>query len=229
MTLPILISVPHAGSRVPPEVAPQCALSEKDIREDADGGAAEIYDLDSEVAAFLTTDVARAIVDLNRAENDRRPDGVVKTHTCWNVPVYRTPLTEPAIEALLARYYRPYHRRLRELAGAGVRLGVDCHTMAALGPPIGPDPNLERPWVCLSDGEAACPTEWLTSLAACLERAFDHPVSINVPFSGGHIIRSHAAELPWVQLELSRAPFMTLAEKRSRVLTALNAWCERLT
>ena len=38
--------------------------------------AAEIYDLRERVAEFLTTDVARAVLDLNRAPDDRRPDGV---------------------------------------------------------------------------------------------------------------------------------------------------------
>ncbi len=34
----------------------------------------------------------RAVVDLNRAPDDtapENPDGVVKSHTCWNVPVYK--------------------------------------------------------------------------------------------------------------------------------------------
>ncbi len=226
MSLPLLISVPHAGLSVPPEAAPYCILTARQIAEDGDEGAAEIYDVEDRVAAFVTTDVARAIVDVNRAEDDRRADGVVKTHTCWDVPVYRESLPEDAVEQLLARYYRPYHAQLSKLAGTGVRLGVDCHTMAAKGPPIGPDPDAERPWVCLSNAEGACPQAWFDSLAAALERAFEHPIARNTPFQGGYIIRSHAGELPWVQLELSRATFLTNREKRSHVLSALTTWCQ---
>lgn len=225
MSLPLLISVPHAGLSVPPEVAPYCILTTRQIAEDGDEGAAEIYDFQDRVAAFVRTDVARAIVDMNRAEDDRRADGVVKTHTCWDVPVYRESPPESRVEQLLARYHRPYHARLSELAGIGVRLGVDCHTMAAKGPPVGPDPDVERPWVSLGNAEGTCPQAWLDSLAASLERAFERPVSLNTPFQGGHIIRSHAGELPWVQLELSRATFLTNVEKRSRVLSALTRWC----
>jgi hypothetical protein len=65
----------------------------------------------------------------------------------------------------------------------------------------------------------------MRSLAQCLERASGESVSVNHPFKGGHIIRSHAAELPWVQLELSRAPFATNREKRMFVLEALGEWC----
>ena len=92
MKLPLLLSLPHAGLRVPDEVAHLCTLTEREIAEDGDEGAAAIYDLAGDVDAFVTTDVARAIVDLNRAVDDRRRDGVVKTHTCWDVPIYREPL-----------------------------------------------------------------------------------------------------------------------------------------
>ena len=89
MKLPLLASVPHAGWRVPEQAEPYCVLTPQEILEDGDVGAAEIYALEPEFDAYLITDVARAIIDLNRAEDDRRPDGVVKTHTCWNVPVYQ--------------------------------------------------------------------------------------------------------------------------------------------
>ena len=179
-------------------------------------------------SAYLSTDIARAIVDLNRAEDDRSPDGVVKTHTCWNVPVYREFLPDSLVEELLDRYYRPYHVRLRELSQSGVKLGVDLHTMASHGPPVGPDPGVERPWVCLSNGEGTtCPQEWFESLKACFEESFGTNVRLNDPFKGGFITCSHSAELPWLQVELSRAAFMTNIEKRQGVLAALRQWCEQ--
>jgi N-formylglutamate deformylase len=223
--LPLLLSVPHAGLRVPAEAESYCALTPREIAADGDEGAAEIYALESQVVAFHTTDVARAIVDLNRAPDDRRPDGVVKTHTCWNVPVYREFPPEEVVEALLDRYYWPYQRGLSGLAGGEAILGVDCHTMLAKGPPIGPGPGIERPWVCLSNGEGTCPQPWIESLRQCFEEVFDGPVTINDPFRGGYITRTHSAEMPWVQLELSRTPFLDWAPKRQRVLTALANWC----
>jgi N-formylglutamate amidohydrolase len=96
-----------------------------------------------------------------------------------------------------------------------------------VGPPIGPGAAVERPWICLSNADRTCPADWLRSLAACLEDAFKHPVSVNEPFKGGFIIQSHARELPWVQLELSRAPFLPDSAKRARVLGALREWTAR--
>jgi formiminoglutamase len=224
MKLPLLLSVPHAGLLIPDEVKELVTLSEQDIIEDGDKGAAEIYwPLEREVAAFVTTKVARAIVDMNRAEDDRRQDGIVKTHTCWNVPVYGEPLSEELVQILLERYYRPYHAKLSNFPN-GIKLGIDCHTMAAEGPPVGPDPGKTRPEICLSNADRTCPQDWLESLAECFGEAFESEVSINDPFKGGYIIRSHASELPWVQLELSRAPFLSNREKSERVIEALRQW-----
>lgn len=228
MKLPLLASVPHAGWRVPPEAEPYCILTPKEIEEDGDVGAREIYAISDAVDAFQTTEIARAIVDLNRAADDRRRDGVVKTHTCWNVPVYREPLPEDVVSALLERYYHPYHERLRELARSGVKLGVDCHTMAAEGPPVGPDPGARRPPVCLSNADGTCPQDWIEAFARCFRAGFGDGVTINDPFLGGYITRTHAAELPFFQIELSRAPFMTNAEKRAAVLAALEAGCREI-
>jgi N-formylglutamate amidohydrolase len=56
-------------------------------------------------------------------------------------------------------------------------------------------------------------------------RTFGERVSVNAPFQGGYITRTHAAELPWVQLELSRGAFRSSQEKREAVLEALHAFC----
>ena len=227
MKLPLLISVPHAGLNVPPEVVDMCALTPEQIATDGDEGASVVYALESEVAAFLTTDIARVFVDLNRAESDRRADGVVKTRTCRNIPVYKRSLTEDVIETLLARYYRPYHEKLTVLTNEA-KLGIDCHTMLEFGPPIAPDPGGERPYVCLSNANGTCPKEWLEHLATCFREAFPNKVSLNHPFTGGYIIQSHALELPWIQVELSRGAFLTDEQKHDRVLQALTTFCDRV-
>ena len=48
--LPILASVPHAGLRVPAEVAPRCRLTPQQIARDGDEHAAAIYDIAAEVS-----------------------------------------------------------------------------------------------------------------------------------------------------------------------------------
>jgi len=229
--LPLLISVPHAGLAIPPEVAHLNRLTQRQIAEDGDEGAREIYaGLESQVAHFVTTDIARAFVDLNRAEDDIRKDGVVKTHTCWDVPIYDAPLRADLVEILLERYHRPYHRQLTELACEGLLLGVDCHTMAAHGPPAGPDTGAERPQVCLGNaGGASCPDNWIQGLQVCFQRHFPGSVTINTPFAGGYVTRFHGREMPWIQLELSRGTFANEAEKSRWVLESLHDWWRRFS
>lgn len=224
MTLPLLLSVPHAGLEIPEAVASICMLSREEIESDGDEGAAEIYDVRHLVQEYVTTPVARAIVDINRPEDDRGKDGVVKTHTIWDRPIYRETPTEDLVQSLLERYYRPYHRRLTELAGTA-RLGVDCHTMVAVGPPVSPDPGVTRPLVCLGDGAGACPRPWVESLAQCFIEHFGDDVTINQPFSGGYITRHHGKEMPWVQVELSRTDTLSEGDKRAAVIAALSDWC----
>lgn len=224
MKLPLLISVPHAGLTVPEAARPYCKLTPQQIVTDADEGAAEIYDVAEYSAGYATTDVARAIVDMNRPETDRGPDGVVKTVTCQTVPVYAEPLPEAVVQELLTRYYRPYHERLTRLASRA-KLGIDCHTMAEIAPPIGPRPGSHRPLICLSNADHTCPSRWLHELASCLQQAFRADVSINSPFGGGHIIRAHYREVPWVQLEINRAPFLSDNEKRTRIIQAFERFC----
>lgn len=228
MKLPILLSVPHAGWKIPPEVQDICILTKKDILEDGDSGAAEIYyPLQKEVEAFVTTDIGRALVDMNRAEDDFWKDGVVKTHTCWDVPVYARYPSPETISKLIRNYHTPYHTQLSELAKK-VKIGIDCHTMAAVAPPVAPDSGKERPPVCLSNAEDTCPYEWLESLARLLSQSLDLPISINNPFKGGYIIRSHAIEIPWIQLEYSRATFLSDKQKSTHLLRALKDWLTQL-
>ena len=228
MTLSLLLSVPHAGLTIPSGVENLCLLTQKEIIQDGDEGAAEIYfPLQDRVFALVTTTAARAIVDMNRAEDDRRKDGVIKTHTCWDVQIYREPPLETLITELLKIYYKPYHASLTKYA-RHVKCGIDCHTMAAQGPPVGPDPGEERPAICISNADGTFPKGWVTTLADCLEKVFEKDVSINHPFKGGYVIRSHAKELPWIQLELSRAPFFSNQEKSLRILEALKDWCKQL-
>lgn len=223
------VSVPHGGLEVPSEVEDLNQLAPFDIAEDGDRGAAEIYAPLREIAqTFVSTAIARAFVDMNRAEDDRRKDGVVKTHTCVDVPIYRTKLTDGLVEHLLAKYHRPYHQKLSE-ASKGARFGIDCHTMFATGPVVGPDAGQERPRVLLANVDGSTfPDDWMALLAQCLGEVFECRVALNEPFRGGYIIRAHAPEMPWVMLELSRGPFLPDADKAERVRDALERFCARI-
>jgi formiminoglutamase len=217
VALAILLSIPHGGSEIPPEVAGRVIATPEEIFDDGDAFTRDIYDLGPRVAHVQSATVARAFVDLNRAEDDRppgNPDGVVKTATCFDRPLYTEPLDEPLTERLLARYHRPYHEGLEEAAGQGeARLGLDCHSMAAEPPPVAPDRGLSRPLFCLSNAEGrTCDDAVVAHLAAALAEAFccrPEEVALNRPFKGGYVVRRHGRRpVPWIQVEMNRSFYL---------------------
>lgn len=227
MKLPLYISVPHAGTKVPPEIRDICALGEEDILADHDVGADVIYfPLQEYISGFHTTEIARSIVDLNRHPQEIGGNGVIKNHTCCDIPVYKIFPDEMLIRDLLASYYFPYHAKLTADSGdKTIRLGIDCHTMAVIGPPVSPDPGLARPLVCISNDNTTCPAGWIDILADCLASAFNNKVAINMPFRGGYISRLHAAEMPWVQIEISQTAAHSNQFKSHCILEGLQSFC----
>ena len=217
MPLPILVSVPHGGTETPPEVSDRVSASAADVFEDGDAFTPEIYAVSELVGHHQVARIARAFVDLNRAVDDRppsNPDGVVKTATCFDRPIYREPLDNALIEQLIARYHVPYHATLSERArGGDLVLGLDCHSMAAIPPPVAPDSGTPRPLFCLSNGEGqTCDDDTLRRLAAAITRAFEcseDDVQLNRPFRGGYITRRHGRNpLPWIQIEMNRSLYL---------------------
>lgn len=219
MTLPILLSIPHGGTQVPPEVADRVCITARDLFDDIDPCTKALYDVGPAVAAVVSTPIARTFVDMNRDAHDRppdNPDGVVKTVTCHGRPIYHEhlALTPDLTEALIQRYHAAYHERLERAARhPGLRLGLDCHTMLARPPAIAPDRDAARPPFCLSNGEGAtCPMDLLEALAEAIAAAFEcdrEDVALNRPFTGGYITRRHGAgPLPWIQVEMNRSWYL---------------------
>lgn len=236
MKEPIVVSIPHGGWKVADEVRAIWALSEQDAFHDGDPLTARIYDFSDRVAHQLVMEYYRAVVDLNRAPDDSAPenkDGVIKSHTCYDIEVYRPGcLPDEALKQLLLdKYYYPYYRRLEAcLDDSGIRLGVDCHSMAAVSPPIEADAGTPRPLFCLGNlGDASgritvpfnrvtCDEAMLRFMADEFGRVFrDEDVEIeipavatmNVPFNGGRITRTMGERgIPFVQIEMSRALYL---------------------
>lgn len=229
--LPILISVPHGGTTIPPEVADRIRLTAREVLGDSDTFTCELYDLRQHVAAFIAYPIARAVVDVNRAPDDRppkNPDGVIKSRTVQGLQVYREGgyPEEGLISTLLQTYYYPFHERVAEFLDAhGVQLALDCHSMLPIAPPTKEHAGRPRPLICLSNrgdargmpkagqGPITCPPEWLQALADSFRRVFaaeDGQIKLNEPFAGGYISQHHHQRtgIPWIQIELNRKLYL---------------------
>lgn len=217
--LPLLISIPHGGRDVPEYVQDRVVLTKADIVEDGDAFTREIYDFGRFVHTVVQTSVARAIVDVNRDTKQLppdHPDGVVKTVTCYNKPVYRQGCfpDQGLIDKLIRDHYEPYHDRIRRaLKGGDIVMAFDCHSMAAQAPPIEPNCGQHRPIVNIGNvGGKSFPMDCATEMARCFRevlRLQDKDVTLNEPFSGGFITRTYATDdIPWMQIEISRALYL---------------------
>jgi len=253
MEVPMLVSIPHGGWKVAAEIRDIWALKKSEAFHDGDPCTSRIYDFHDRVEHQLVMEYYRAVVDLNRAPDDsapENPDGVIKSHTCWNVPVYK-PGTLPGEDlgkTLLDRYYHTYHAQLEAMIKApGLKLAVDCHSMAAKSPPIEKDAGTVRPLVCLGNlgdergeieavfGRVTCDPALLRFMADEFVRVFRNEdlevvppavTTMNIPFNGGYITRRYGGgDVPFVQIEMSRALYLsgdwfdeeTLTVKESRI------------
>jgi N-formylglutamate deformylase len=227
---PFLISIPHGGDAVPPEVKDRVSITERDIFYDGDTITRKIYDFRDRVEAFIEMPIARAIVDVNRAPDDRpprNPDGVVKTVTTDGTSVYKKGSfpDDALIDQLLHKYYFPYHEGVDALLKNNtIKLALDCHSMLPYAPPIDDNVGQPRPLLCLSNwgdnqgmlteehGFVTCPPEWIQTLAESFRRVFadNGGVAINNPFVGGYISRVHYLRkgIPWIQIELNRKLYL---------------------
>lgn len=236
--LPVLLSIPHGGTKVPEELKDRICLEQVDILDDSDAFSLEVYDLGNRVARVVSTDIGRAFVDMNRAPDDLPPqnlDGVIKSHTCYSRVIYKAGLEPDAslIRELLENYYEPYHRQIRQALAerdSKIELALDCHTMSDLGPDIAPDPHQKRPMLCLGNVYGkSCSQETIDRLADCFRQAFDFDdseVTQNQPFVGAYITQAYGSNpLPWIQIEMNQSLYL---EPRRFAREALRADSTRL-
>lgn len=254
MTLPLVLSIPHCGTDIPPDIAKDLALSPDQAVESEDVGTREIFG-EMPVLAALAARWSRLVVDLNRPCDDLGPKGVIARADYFGRPVFR-PGFEPDPKETQRRvdlYYQPYHQSLKErLALPGLKLLLDCHSMDGVGPADAPDPGQTRAGVNLGNnggpggepdpkkGPVTCPPELMRGLAKAMQ-AEGLSVSLNNPYAGGYITREYGLALAKkgkaaLQIELNKVLYQSpqgsldsdgLTETRRALWTALEKFCSK--
>ena len=219
--LPILISIPHGGTRKPAELEGHLSITNKDLFDDSDPFVMELYDLGDKVERVIKTNIARAFVDLNRSLHDMppdNPDGLIKSRTCYDKPIYANG-QEPddSLRTMLIElYYNPYHQAIQKsVEELDLKLCLDCHSMASFAPYFSPDKSKsKRPMFCISnnDGKTSS-SEMLELLADSLSKSFSvdrQEIALNNPFHGGYITRTYGNDpVPWIQVEMNREMYLS--------------------
>jgi N-formylglutamate deformylase len=221
-TVPLLVSVPHDGTRVPEDIFPRLTDSARRVP-DTDWHIARLYAFARELGASMLVPMhSRYVVDLNRSEDDvslypgQNTTGLCPVVQFTGEPVYRDGM-EPAeteVRARVDRYWRPYHQALQgELARIHAEHGRvvlwEGHSIKGRLPFLFdgrlPDLNLGT-----ANG-ASCSPALQARLEAVLSAQDDYDFVANDRFKGGYITRHYGDPgrgIDTVQLEISQRNYM---------------------
>ena len=198
---PLIFSVPHAGTDVPPDIAERLTPHARTLP-DTDWHVEALYDFAPELGATLIrANVSRYVIDLNRPPEDQSLyPGQATTGLCPPIefdgtPIYRDGKEVTPEEVALRReaYWRPYQDGLAaEIARVKKRHGYallfDCHSIASRVPRLFPGtlPDLNLGTV----NGASCAGTLQAAIADVMQKSgFTHVV--NGRFIGGHITRNY--------------------------------------
>lgn len=221
-TAPLLVSLPHDGSFIPPELAARMTPQAR-LAPDTDWHVSRLYAFARDLgASVLVPRHSRYVVDLNRPEDDTSLyPGQNTTGLCPAVrfsgdPVYLDGQAPGGVEiaARVERYWRPYHDALRgeiaRLRDAHGRVVLwEGHSIRGEVPFLFegrlPDLNLG------TAGGASCSPALQARLEAVLSAQSRYDWVANGRFKGGHITRHYGAPadgVDAVQLEISQRNYM---------------------
>lgn len=218
--LPFLVSIPHGGDSIPPEIEKDVCITPRDMFDDSDSFTILIYNVGNIVEELVTADIARAFVDNSRSKDQLPPgfpDGLIKSATCYNKPIYKKGKQpdKDTTEILINTYYNYYHQRIQNaLRNPNILLALDCHSMAEIAQEISPDKGNNRPLINLGDADGTACDPYITQL---LRNSFmevfsfeEKEVTINNPFKGGFITRNYGNNpTPWIQIEMNRKLYLS--------------------
>lgn len=221
--LPIVISVPHAGTEFPDDIRAELkpAVLPPD---DTDWFVNQLYDFATELGIpMLCARYSRWVIDLNR-NPDSTPlyrDGRVLTGLCpattfLGEPIYQDERPEVAAAAVARRkalYFEPYHQALQEQLTAtqahfGRVLLWDCHSIRRVVSAINPEPF---PDLILGSADETSAAPTLIGQALRVLGSGGYSLNHNHPFKGGFITRHFgqpAQQQHALQLEMAKQVYM---------------------
>lgn len=217
----LLISVPHAGTRVPPELLARLTPAARDLP-DTDWHVPRLYEACRALgASFLVAEYSRYVVDLNRP-----PDGtplypgqaetsVCPTRTFADQPLYLDQAPDAAeVQQRIHDYWRPYHLKLADTIDAirtehGHCILWDAHSILSQVPLFFegrlPDLNVG------TAGGRSCSRARAQCIMKVLEAQHRFSVVHNGRFKGGYITRHYgdpSRGVDAIQLEVAQCAYM---------------------
>ena len=221
-TRPLLISMPHVGTHVPPALAARFTAEAREVP-DTDWHLERLYDFADELgASVLVATHSRYVIDLNRPPDGaslypgQSVTGLCPVDTFDNTPIYEAGDVPEDGEIAERReaIWKPYHAKLaEELARIKAQHGIaalwDAHSIRSVLPRFFdgklPDLNLGT-----AKGDS-CDPALAQTLLGIAESAPGYTGVLNGRFTGGYITRHHgqpAQNVHAVQLEMTQSSYM---------------------
>lgn len=215
----LLVSMPHAGTFLPPAITAQLTDSARALP-DTDWHIDRLYDFAEEMGAtVLIATHSRYVVDLNRPADDTplypglAGSGVCPVETFAGQPIWRSP-DAVDISDRVARYWQPYHVRLRAELDAlrshhGSAVLWDAHSIRSQVPRLfaGDLPVLN---FGTNDGRS-CSDDLAARLLGYALGLPRYTAVLDGRFKGGYITREYGDPgngIDAIQLELAQRSYM---------------------
>jgi N-formylglutamate deformylase len=221
-SLPLLVSIPHAGTEVPEPIGRRFTAAGRQLS-DTDWYVDQLYAFAADMgASVIKANYSRYVVDLNRspdssslyATNPTSP--VCPAFTFGGDEIYRTgEEPQPAeIAERTGRYWQPYHDCIHdEIERARERHGFallwDAHSIASEVPGLFTGVLPEFNFGTRDD--ASCPPAVSSVLLRSIHADGKYSAVLNGRFKGGYITMNYGcpARGIWaVQLELAQRSYM---------------------
>ncbi len=241
-SIPLLVSIPHCGTHIPPDIAAQLLPVAKDVR-DTDWHLPELYAFARNMgASMLQANMSRYVIDLNRPiDQTNLYPGQDTTLLCPIDNFDREPLypagqtpTQEEINRRRELYWQPYHdtlaaelARLKALHGQVVLW--DAHSIRSVLPRFFEgklrDLNLG------TAGGKSCDPALSAKVLACAQTDRLHTSVLNGRFTGGTITRQYGQpaqgvhaiqlEMTWCSYMNEQPPYNYLPETAAKVQPVL--------
>ena len=227
---PLLISVPHDGCHLPPDIRASMTPAGIELP-DTDWHVAQLYEFAGDLgASILVANYSRYVVDLNRSATDevlypgQLATGLCPTETFAGDAIYAD-VANIDQATRVETYWKPYHDRIRATLDAicerhGYALLWDAHSIPSRVPRLfdGELPALNIG----TNGGASCDSEVERAVTTVAE-ASEYSSVLNGRFRGGFITRHYGEPrngIHAVQLEISQRVYM---DEQTRMFDAKKA------
>jgi len=218
---PLLISVPHDGREIPPDIAQWMTPAALAIP-DTDWHVARLYEFCNELKAnMIVATYSRYVIDLNRSSTDEAlykgqvSTGLCPAKTFSGADIYRdgSAVSDAERKRRVAAYWQPYHEqlegRLQQLQERfGYALLWDAHSIPSHVPSLFPG---ELPILNIgTNNGGSCPAHVRDAVAA-IAMSSTYSTVTDGRFRGGFITRNYGSPEKnqyAIQLELAQRGYM---------------------